>query len=301
VRTLHGIDLAIMPGETLALVGESGSGKSVTSLAIMGLLDRDSARLAGEIRLDGGDNLLDLSPAALAALRGRTVSMIFQEPMTSLNPVMSVGEQIAEPLRRHRKLAGAALQAAVLAALGEVGIADPARRAAAFPHELSGGMRQRVLIAIALACDPRLLIADEPTTALDVTVQAQILDLLKALQQKRGMAMLFISHSLAVVAEIANRVAVMYGGRIVELAPAAEIFAAPRHPYTRGLLASLPGGQRGARLNAIPGSVVDPHRPPPGCAFAPRCADVIDMCSARPVPVTPVAAGHDVRCLRAAP
>jgi oligopeptide/dipeptide ABC transporter ATP-binding protein len=162
-------------------------------------------------------------------------------------------------------------------------------------------MRQRVLIAIALACNPRLLIADEPTTALDVTVQAQILDLLKTLQASRGMAMLFISHSLAVVAEIAARVAVMYGGRIVELAPAAALFAAPRHPYTRGLLASLPGGQRGLRLNAIPGSVVDPRSPPPGCAFAPRCADVADMCKARPVPVSHLAAGHDVRCLRAAP
>jgi oligopeptide/dipeptide ABC transporter ATP-binding protein len=298
VRTLQGVDLEIMPGETLALVGESGSGKSVTSLAIMGLLDREQARLAGEIRLTEGKNLLDLSPAALGKVRGHDISMIFQEPMTSLNPVMTVAEQIAEPLRLHRGLSGDALKTAVLDGLAEVGIADPARRAAAYPHELSGGMRQRVLIAIALACDPKLLIADEPTTALDVTVQAEILELLKSLQEKRGMAMLFISHSLAVVAEIAARVAVMYGGRIVEQAPAAEIFARPRHPYTRGLLASLPGGQRGRRLAAIPGTVVDPRAPPPGCAFAPRCAAAADICTAGPVPMTAIAPGHDVRCHR---
>jgi oligopeptide/dipeptide ABC transporter ATP-binding protein len=193
------------------------------------------------------------------------------------------------------------LRAAVEAALAEVGIADPARRASAWPHELSGGMRQRVMIAIALACNPRLLIADEPTTALDVTVQAQILALLRDLQAKRGMAMLFISHSLAVVAEIAARVAVMYAGRIVELAPAETLFAAPRHPYTRGLLASLPGGQRGARLAAIPGAVVDPRQPPPGCAFGPRCGAAQAACRAAPVPVAMVAPGHALRCIGAPP
>ena len=295
-RALHGIDLAIAPGETLALVGESGSGKSVTSLAIMGLLDRRRARPGGSIRFDG-DELLDLAPSALGAMRGRDISMVFQEPMTSLNPVMTVAAQIAEPLRRHQGLTGPALQAAIIAALGEVGIPDPARRAAAYPHELSGGMRQRVLIAIALACNPRLLIADEPTTALDVTVQAQVLELLQRLQQRRGMAMLFISHSLAVVAAIADRVAVMYGGRIVEAAPAAALFAGPRHPYTIGLLSSLPGGQRGQRLRAIPGSIVDPRRPPPGCAFGPRCGHADAACTVAAVPMAAVAAGHASRCL----
>ena len=297
-RALHGIDLAIARGETLALVGESGSGKSVTSLAIMGLLDRRRARLGGSIHFDGTPgNLLDLSPAALGHIRGRDISMIFQEPMTSLNPVLTIAVQIAEPLRRHRGLKGKALDAAVLAALAEVGIPDPVRRATAYPHELSGGMRQRVLIAIALACNPRLLIADEPTTALDVTVQAQILDLLQDLQARRGMAMLFISHSLAVVAAIADRVAVIYGGRIVETAPSAALFAAPRHPYTQGLLSSLPGGQRGTRLRTIAGSVVDPRHPPPGCAFGPRCDHADAACRADAIPMATVAAGHASRCL----
>ena len=302
LRALHGIDLSIAPGKTVALVGESGSGKSVTSLAVMGLLDRRRTATAGEILLrrpDASvDNLLALSPAALTRVRGSEVSMIFQEPMTSLNPVATVAAQIAEPLRLHRKLAGADLRAAVLDCLADVGIPDPIRRAAAYPHELSGGMRQRVLIAIALACNPRLLIADEPTTALDVTVQAQILDLLQNLQQQRGMAMLFVTHSLAVVAEIATRVAVMYGGRIVETAPARELFAAPRHPYTQGLLHSLPGGQRGHRLRAIPGAVVDIRQPPPGCAFAPRCDRVIDPCNAGAIPMAAIATGHGARCIR---
>ncbi|PZN94444.1 MAG: dipeptide ABC transporter ATP-binding protein DppD [Alphaproteobacteria bacterium] len=301
VRALHGIDLTLAAGETLALVGESGSGKSVTSLAVMGLLDRHSARVGGEIRLHGPGgprNLLDLPPAALTKVRGADIAMVFQEPMTSLNPVMTVAAQLAEPLRLHRALRGTELRDAVLAGLGEVGIPDPARRAAAYPHELSGGMRQRVVIAIALACNPRLLIADEPTTALDVTIQAQILDLLQTLQRRRGMAMLFISHSLGVVAEIADRVAVMYAGRIVEVAPAAAIFKAPRHPYTRGLLSSLPGGQRGQRLRAIPGSIVDPRRPPPGCAFAPRCDRRTYACDSGEVAMARVSTAHASRCLR---
>ncbi len=297
-RALHGFDLAIEAGETLALVGESGSGKSVTGLAIMGLLDRRRARIGGAIHFEGrAGNLLDLPSAEIARMRGRDVAMIFQEPMTSLNPVMTVARQIAEPLRRHQHLKGAVLRDAVIAALTEVGIPDPARRAAAFAHELSGGMRQRVLIAIALACNPQLLIADEPTTALDVTVQAQILDLLQSLQARRGMAMLFISHSLAVVAAIADRVAVMYGGSIVETAPAAVLFASPRHPYTRGLLSSLPGGQRGQRLRAIPGSVVDPRRRPPGCVFGPRCGHVDAACTTGAVPMAAVAVNHASRCL----
>ncbi|WP_426167597.1 ABC transporter ATP-binding protein [Sandarakinorhabdus sp. DWP1-3-1] len=301
VRVLHGIDLGLAAGETLALVGESGSGKSVTSLAILGLLDRRTARIGGEIRLHGPAgprNLLELTPTALTKVRGAEIAMVFQEPMTSLNPVMTIAAQLAEPLRLHQALRGTALRDAVLASLAEVGIPDPARRAAAYPHELSGGMRQRVVIAIALACNPRLLIADEPTTALDVTIQAQILDLLQTLQRRRGMAMLFISHSLGVVAEIADRVAVMYAGRIVEAAPAAAIFAQPRHPYTAGLLASLPGGRRGQRLRAIPGAIVDPRAPPPGCAFAPRCDRMIYACNAGVVAMASVAAGHASRCLR---
>ncbi len=307
VRALHGIDLAIAPGETFALVGESGSGKSATSLAIMGLLDRRRTRLAGRIDLARADGsrteLLTLKPRAMTAIRGGEIAMIFQEPMTSLNPVATVGAQIAEALRRHRDLPRTAAADAVIAGLAEVGIPDPARRAAAYPHELSGGMRQRVLIAIALACNPRLLIADEPTTALDVTVQAQILDLLAGIQRQRGMAMLFVTHSLAVVAEIATRVGVMYGGRIVETASAADLFARPRHPYTRGLLGSLPGaparpGDGPRRLRAIRGAVVDSRRPPPGCAFAPRCDLAEPACDAGAVAMAAVAAGHGSRCRR---
>ncbi|TXC70198.1 ABC transporter ATP-binding protein [Sphingomonas ginsenosidivorax] len=298
IRALHGIDLTIAAGETYALVGESGSGKSVTSLAIMRLLDARRARVAGSVTLDGAGDLLALPVKALGAIRGREIAMIFQEPMSCLNPVQTVGAQIAEALRRHVGGTRAEVDAAVIAALAEVEIPDPRARAAAYPHELSGGMRQRVLIAMALACRPRLLIADEPTTALDVTVQAQILRLLAKLQRERGMAVLFITHSLAVVAEIADRVGVMYGGRIVEQARASELFARPRHPYARGLLDSLPQPSRGGRLRAIPGQVIDPGHPPPGCAFEPRCALRIDECGAGPVPFFPVPPDRASRCLR---
>ncbi len=284
VRVLHGVDLAIRAGETLALVGESGSGKSATSLSVMGLHDRHNAVLAGRVtlRTDGAAplELLELPPGGMAQIRGRQIAMIFQDPMTSLNPVQRVGDQIAESVRLHRGLRGRALRTAVIEALREVGIADPAQRASAYPHELSGGMSQRVLIALALACNPRLLIADEPTTALDVTIQAQVLDLLRGIQRARGMAVLFITHNLALVAEIADRVAVMYGGRIVENAPAAELFERPRHPYTRALLASLPtaGTAIRQRLQVIPGSVIDLRRLPPGCAFEPRCSFAVSDC-----------------------
>ena len=270
VRVLHGVDLSIAAGETLALVGESGSGKSATSLSIMGLHDRRTSVLGGTVTLRSGDaapiELLGLTPRAMTAIRGAQIAMIFQDPMTSLNPVQRVGSQIAESLRLHRGLRGSALRTAVHDALREVGIPDPVQRASAYPHELSGGMSQRVLIALALACNPRLLIADEPTTALDVTVQAQILDLLRTVQRARGTAILFITHSLAVVAEIADRVAVMYGGRIVETAPAAELFARPRHPYTRALLDSLPAvhAEPRQRLRVIPGEIIDIRQPPPG-------------------------------------
>jgi peptide/nickel transport system ATP-binding protein len=301
VRALHGIDLSIAAGETYALVGESGSGKSVTSLAIMGLLDRRRARVGGSAMLADTGDLLALAPRALAAARGGQIAMIFQEPMSCLNPVQTVGAQIAEALRRHAGGERSRIEAAVVAALAEVEIPDPRRRAGAYPHELSGGMRQRVLIAMALACAPRVLIADEPTTALDVTVQAQILRLLARLQRERGMAVLFITHSLAVVAEIADRVGVMYGGRIVEQARAADLFAHPRHPYARGLLDSLPdiaGVAQRTRLRAIPGQVIDPGNPPPGCAFAPRCALGIDACRTGPVPFFAVPPDRASRCLR---
>ncbi|WP_380785339.1 ABC transporter ATP-binding protein [Sphingomonas sp. R86521] len=298
IRALHGIDLTITAGETYALVGESGSGKSVTSLAIMRLLDARRARVGGSVTLDGAGDLLTLPTKALAAIRGREIAMIFQEPMSCLNPVQTVGAQIAEALRRHVGGSRAEIDTAVIAALAEVEIPDPRARAAAYPHELSGGMRQRVLIAMALACRPRLLIADEPTTALDVTVQAQILRLLAKLQRERGMAVLFITHSLAVVAEIADRVGVMYGGRIVEQARAGALFARPRHPYARGLLDSLPQPSRGGRLRAIPGQVIDPGNPPPGCAFEPRCALRIDDCRGGPVPFFPIPPDRASRCLR---
>jgi oligopeptide/dipeptide ABC transporter ATP-binding protein len=304
VRAVKGVDIAIAAGETFALVGESGSGKSATSLAIMGLLDPRRAKVGGEISLcdeDGPRDLLGLDPQAMRRVRGGRIAMVFQEPMTSLNPVHTVGAQIGEALRLHQKLTSAQAKARVIDGLAEVGIPDPRRRASAYPHELSGGMRQRVLIAMALACRPRLLIADEPTTALDATVQIQILELLKTLQRAHGMAVLFVTHNLAVVAEIADRVGVMYGGRIVETAPAAELFARPRHPYTRGLLDSLPGahgGVRGGRLKAIAGSVVDPRTPPPGCAFHPRCGWVAEPCRAAAVPLMAVSTGRDARCLR---
>jgi len=307
VRVLHGIDLHIRAGETLALVGESGSGKSAASLAVMRLHDPRTARLAGEVRLvmDGtAQDLLALSPRAMRRVRGHRAAMIFQEPMTSLNPVQRVGWQIAESLTLHRGLRGVALEDAVREALREVGIPDPERRARAYPHELSGGMRQRVLIALALACDPSLLIADEPTTALDVTVQAQVLALLGRIQRARGMAVLFITHSLAVVAEIATRVAVMYAGRIVEEAPTAELFSRPRHPYTLALLRSLPehavaeGGRR--RLRAIRGAPVDPRAPPPGCAFHPRCDWAVPPCGEAMPSLAAIDTARAARCFRSA-
>jgi oligopeptide/dipeptide ABC transporter ATP-binding protein len=300
ILAVNGVDLSVAPDETFALVGESGSGKSVTSLAIMGLLDRRRTRIGGEIRFRdrSGEtrDLAALAPRAMGRLRGGEISMVFQEPMTSLNPVHTAGAQIAEAVRLHQGLDPGAARARAVEMLSAVEIPDAARRAGAYPHELSGGMRQRVLIAMALACRPALLIADEPTTALDVTVQMAILRLLQRLQRELGMGVLFITHNLAVVAEIADRVGVMYGGRIVESAPVAELFARPRHPYTRGLLESLPRGGPG-RLKAIPGAVVDPRRPPPGCAFAPRCALAVDACRAGAPALTLPAADHAVRCL----
>ncbi|HTU56048.1 MAG TPA: ABC transporter ATP-binding protein [Acetobacteraceae bacterium] len=308
VPAVNGVSFAIGQGETLALVGESGSGKSVTSLAIMRLLPGPpGCRVTGAVRLaepDGsGRELLGLPAEAMCGVRGDRISMIFQEPMTSLNPVLAVGEQIAEAIRFHR---GAGKRAALAAAedlLERVGIPEPRKRLASYPHHLSGGQRQRVMIAMALACDPEVLIADEPTTALDVTVQAQILDLLKRLQARTGMAILFITHNLGVVAEVADRVLVMYAGRLVEEGPVGEIFRRPLMPYTEGLLGSVPRlpvpGAVSVRLAAIPGNVPDPLHLPPGCSFQPRCGRAEPGLCDRGVPsVEEAEPGHLVRCLR---
>jgi peptide/nickel transport system ATP-binding protein len=283
IQSVADVSFAIAPGQTLALVGESGSGKSVTSLSLMGLHARTSqAKVDGEawfVRRDGRRvNLLAIDEGQRRALRGNELAMIFQEPMTSLNPVLTVGEQIAESVRLHKGLDRGAALARALHMLELVEIPAAQRRLHEYPHQLSGGMRQRVMIAMAMACEPTLLIADEPTTALDVTIQAQILALMGRLQKETGMSLLFVTHNLGVVAQYADAVAVMYAGRIVEAAPVHELFARPAHPYTRGLLACLPGvaRQHGAgggrrRLVAIPGQVASPLAPPPGCAFAPRC------------------------------
>ncbi|MEO3432804.1 ABC transporter ATP-binding protein [Inquilinus sp. CAU 1745] len=310
IAAIEGVDLSIDTGRTLALVGESGSGKSVTSLSIMRLLPRRSGRVSsGSIAFRGKDgairDLATLDDEALRRVRGNDVAMVFQEPMTSLNPVYTVGDQIAEPIRIHRGAGrGEAMRQAV-DLLARVGIPDPARRVRQYPHELSGGMRQRVTIAMALACGPTLLIADEPTTALDVTIQAQILDLLKRLQDDEGMGMLFVTHNLGVVAEIADRVAVMYAGRIVETGTVREVFRHPRHPYTIGLLASVPVLGRatalkrsGGRLAAIPGTVPSIVDRPAGCAFAGRCPYVTDACRTAMPPLADTDGGHLSRCIR---
>jgi len=310
VCAVNGVDLRVEAGQTVALVGESGSGKSVTSLSVMRLVRSPGGRIAaGEILFRGRDgrvrDLARLDQAAMSDVRGNEISMIFQEPMTSLNPVHSVGRQIAEVVRLHRGLGARAAWTRAVEMLSLVEIPDARRRAEAYPHQLSGGMRQRVMIAMALACDPALLIADEPTTALDVTIQAQILDLMRRLQRDIGMGILFITHNLGVVAEIADRVEVMYAGRVVESADVDGLFDAPSHPYTRGLLASLPVIDHAVRasagrnrLKAIPGQVADPRHPPPGCAFAPRCGLAAPACRAAVPPVEQVADRHASRCLR---
>lgn len=302
MRAVDRVSLDVPAGRTVALVGESGCGKSVTSLAVMGLL-APNARVAGGAMWFDGRELGGLSGTARRRLRGGRMAMVFQEPMTSLNPLMTVGLQVAEGLRLHRGLTGRAARRRVIELFEQVGIRDAADRVDAYPHQFSGGMRQRVMIAMAIACEPGLLIADEPTTALDVTVQAQILELLRALQRRRGLALLFITHDLGVVAEIADTVAVMYAGRIVEQAPTAELFAAPQHPYTRGLLQSMPRLRPGrrdpaARLPVIPGEVPDPLRRPPGCAFHPRCelGRAEGRCQGQTPALEAAGAGHWCAC-----
>ncbi|WP_043359835.1 ABC transporter ATP-binding protein [Belnapia sp. F-4-1] len=296
---LRGIDLAVAPGEALGLVGESGCGKSVTWLAALGLLP-GRARVGGSVRL-GGEELLGAPPALLDRVRGGRVAMIFQDPASSLNPVHRIGRQVAEALGLHRGLRGAAARAEARRLLDQVGIPDAGRRLDAYPHELSGGQSQRVMIAMALAGRPELLVADEPTTALDVTIQAQILDLLGALRRETGMALVLISHDLGVVAETCERVAVMYAGRIVEEAPVGRLFDRPTHPYTQGLLGALPPLDGPRRpLAAIPGGVPEPGAMPPGCAFAPRCPQAMAACAAGVPEAIAVEPGHAAACLRAA-
>ncbi len=280
VHAVNNINLHVDPGETLAVVGESGSGKSVTALAILDLLGEAGRIDNGSIQLEG-DNLVQFSEADMQRVRGDRISMIFQEPMTSLNPVIPVGKQVAEPLVLHRGASWPDALAAAEDLLKQVAIPDPEGRLHEYPHQLSGGMRQRVMIAMALACSPKLIIADEPTTALDVTVQAQILALLKELTVETGAALILITHDLGVVARYADRVAVMYGGRIMETAPAREIYGNPQHPYTRGLMSSIPdlSGPIADRLPTIEGQPPDLANPPPGCPFAPRCPHVSTACN----------------------
>jgi dipeptide transport system ATP-binding protein len=272
------IDLAIEPGEVVGVVGESGSGKSVTMMALMGLIDAPGVVTADEITFDGKD-LLNASPSARRKIVGKDIAMVFQDALTSLNPSYTVGYQIKEVLKLHEGLRGAALDQRALELLDQVGIPDAKNRIGAFPHQMSGGMNQRVMIAMAVACNPKLLIADEPTTALDVTIQAQIMDLLVKLQKERGMALVLISHDLAVVSQVAQRVAVMYAGEIIETNCVPDIFANPHHPYTEALLAAIPEHNRGAkRLAALPGMVPGRDDRPKGCLFAPRCKYVVDDC-----------------------
>jgi oligopeptide/dipeptide ABC transporter ATP-binding protein len=300
VRPVDGVSVQLETGTTLGLVGESGCGKTLTALSIMRLLPPGGRVTAGAIRLDGAD-LLAQSEAAMRRLRGGAIGMVFQEPMSSLNPVRTAGDQIGEAIALHQRLRGAARRARVVELLRLVEISEPERRAEAYPHQLSGGMRQRVMLAIALACSPRLLIADEPTTALDVTIQAQILDLLDGLRARLGMAVLLVTHDLGIVAERADRIAVMYAGRIVECGTTADVFRAPLHPYTRGLLASLPVAGRGARhrLEAIPGVVPDLHALPSGCRFRDRCPLAVEACAHADPHLEEHAPGHAVACIRA--
>lgn len=295
---LENVSFSLQPGEVLGIVGESGSGKSMLALAMMGLLPKAVRTSAGCIILDGED-LTTLPPDEWREKRGRDLAMIFQEPMTALNPVMRVGNQVEEVLRRRRGMTKVQAQREAANLFRQVEIPSPDERLKAYPHELSGGMRQRVMIATALAADSRLLIADEPTTALDVTVQAQILDLLRKLQKERGLSLLFITHDLGVIAEIADRVLVLYAGRVAEVAPVRQIFDSPQHPYTRALLASIPeiDGPRG-RLVTIDGSVPSVGAMPEGCRYAPRCPHRRDVCDAAPPPLGRIGEDQYVACLK---
>ena len=299
ITAVNNVSFDVAAGETLAIVGESGSGKSVTALSILRLIPDPPGHIeSGQILFDGKD-LLKMSDAEIRAVRGDRIAMIFQEPMSSLNPSLTVGMQVAEPINLHRKLPWRQALEKARELLGMVRMSDTASRVTAYPHQFSGGMRQRAMIAMALACEPQLIIADEPTTALDVTVQAQILDLLKDLADRTGSALVLITHDLGVVARYADRVLVMYAGRVVESAPAAELYARPRHPYTQGLMASVPrlDGDTSARLVPIEGQPPDLARIPAGCAFAPRCRQASEACRSAVPPLREIETGHQVACI----
>jgi len=299
-RAVNDVSFHINEGEIVAIVGESGSGKSVTANSIMRLVPQPPARITGEILFDGSD-ILKLPARSLNALRGKDISMIFQEPMMSLNPVLKIGYQLRETLKKHENLSTSASNKRAIELLALVGLSDPSRRMNEYPHQLSGGMCQRVMIAIALACNPKLLIADEPTTALDVTIQAQVLDLMRGLRDRTGAAMMLITHDLGVVAELAERVVVMYAGRIMEEAPVADLLEKPRHPYTKGLIAAVPRlgssanpGQQ--RLNEIPGLVPNLKLRIVGCVFAERCKFATQLCREQAPAYRQVGRGHNVSC-----
>jgi oligopeptide/dipeptide ABC transporter ATP-binding protein len=300
ISAIEDISFELNAGEILGIVGESGSGKSVTALTIMGLLPQPPARIAaGSVRL-AGEELTTASPNRMEKIRGAGISMVFQEPMTSLNPVFTIGEQIMETVRAHERMSASAQRERAIEMLDRVGIPSATKRLNDYPHQLSGGQRQRVMIAMSLACRPKLLIADEPTTALDVTIQAQVLDLLMDLRDELGMAIMIITHNMGVIAEVADRVLVMYAGRIVEQSPAADLFDAPQHPYTKGLLACVPTLQQDRhRLIAIPGSLPEPARRPPGCRFAPRCSYRIEACRTAIPPLVMQREDRAVACIRA--
>ncbi len=296
-RAVDGVDYYIDKGETVCLVGESGCGKTVSALTILGILPQPPGKIMGGKVIFNGQDILGLSDEEMQKIRGNHISMVFQEPMTSLNPVFTVGDQIQEAIIVHKKLGKEEIQKRCIELLRDVGIPSPAERLKDYPHQLSGGQRQRVMIAMALACNPDLVIADEPTTALDVTIQAQILSLFKELQQKRGMSLLYITHDLGVVANIADRIYIMYAGIIIEQGDAKELFHNPCHPYTQGLLSSLPSRtKRGKALHSIPGTVPDPAYKPGGCPFHPRCSFAVETCRSEFPGMCDYEKGHLSRC-----
>ena len=296
-RAVDGVSFEVRTKEMVCLVGESGCGKTVTALSLLGLISMPPGRIAGGKILFKGENLLDLSESDFQKIRGNHIAMVFQEPLTSLNPVFTIEDQIGEAIKIHKHIEGEPLRERCIQLLQDVGLSSAAERLNDYPHQLSGGQRQRVMIAMALACDPALIIADEPTTALDVTVQSQILQLFQSLQKKRAMSVLYITHDLGVVSNIAHRVYVMYAGVIVEEGKTGHIFSQAQHPYTRGLLASLPTrSKRGKRLYSIPGSVPDPAHKPPGCPFHPRCPHTIEACRSQFPELYDYGDGHLARC-----
>ena len=303
VRAVDGVDIGVDRGETVSVVGESGCGKTVTAMTILKLIAMPPGRIVDGRILWQGRDLVPLGPDQMRAIRAKEIGFVFQEPMTSLNPVYTVGEQIAEAVREHEGVSRRAAMDRAAEMLRLVNIPNPGRRVHDYPHQFSGGMRQRVMIAMALSCDPKLLIADEPTTALDVTIQAQILDLLNEMKERLGMAVLLITHAMGVVAETAQRVVVMYAGKVVEEAPVAALFASPRHPYTQGLIRSIPRRDVEARehhrLEAIPGTVPSLLHPPPGCRFAARCRFTTEACLAEEPALRELAPGHKAACIRA--